>query len=360
MWNSSQLFTEGNITIYVHFGLMISICQVLLESDISLHLLWHFTAVQQQLKSFAMLFYLCFFITDYCDQLSYWHLACQSMAQLLFMGSHAQLRLMLWLFFCFLLAIVQGTKHFPLVAVQRIFSWPPFVIGNITRREDLCTRFWCSSQCNQIVMFVWLKALWLPPGWVWSLGLENYSLQLISLRLPDIVIHMSYMVRKFGAIDTLHSAPGRQQLILWPSTVKAVYIKIEKRAVSVGAVVYQLQLPAIQIKRDGWLSELSTSTWKDADQILRTSTAKPRLKEGSTSHVQVWNDVCWTLNTDDLQVPWDPGSFECVLDISITAWGQAVFQGGKYVRDLMGWLGRPDLSWPKKEATGDATLTNTE
>jgi hypothetical protein len=26
----------------------------------------------------------------------------------------------------------------------------------------------------------------------------------------------------------------------------------------------------------------------------------------------------------------------------------------------MGWLGRPDLSWPKKEATGDATLTNTE
>jgi hypothetical protein len=52
-----------------------------------------------------------------------------------------------------------------------------------------------------------------------------------------IVIHMSCMMRKFGALDSLHSAHGRQQLTLWPSTVKAVYIEIEKRAVSVGAVV---------------------------------------------------------------------------------------------------------------------------
>jgi hypothetical protein len=38
-----------------------------------------------------------------------------------------------------------------------------------------------------------------------------------------IVIHMSCMMRKFGAIDSLHSARGRQQLTLWPSTVNAVY-----------------------------------------------------------------------------------------------------------------------------------------
>jgi hypothetical protein len=120
---------------------------------------------------------------------------------------------------------------------------------------------------------------------------------------------------------------------------KDYVVVVEKRAVSVGAVVYQLQLPAIQIKRDGWLPELSTSTWKDADPILRTSTAKPRLKEGSTSHVQVWNDVCWTLNTDDLQVPWDPGRFQCVLDISTTAWGQAVFQGGMSGTSWAGWAG---------------------
>jgi hypothetical protein len=50
VWNSSQLFTEGNITAYVYSSLMICTCQVLLKSDTSLHLLWHFTAVHQQLK----------------------------------------------------------------------------------------------------------------------------------------------------------------------------------------------------------------------------------------------------------------------------------------------------------------------
>jgi hypothetical protein len=92
----------------------------------------------------------------------------------------------------------------------------------------------------------------------------------------------------------------------------------------------------------------STSVWVwdpgDLEQIcllfLRRLGDKPCYKEGSTSQVQVWNDVRLTLNTNDLQVPWDPGGFEFVLDISTTAWGQAVFQGEKYVRDLMGWPGR--------------------
>lgn len=51
-----------------------------------------------------------------------------------------------------------------------------------------------------------------------------------------------------------------------------------------------------------------------------------------------------------LQMSWDPGELEFTVDIATTAWGQAVFQWGKDVRNLYGYrLGRP-MGWASKWA----------